>query len=97
MPLTISIEADGNLRLCNYVPFQNSKHRHSVLDLGKSFGIDDYIRWWYDEHKLCPGCLWACQCSSCNFLKEVHLSGKIFEKVDAYGMIVDMLHEESAE
>ncbi|MEM1684590.1 MAG: radical SAM protein [Nanopusillaceae archaeon] len=60
LPLTISVEADGTLRLCGYRPFYGEGRRHSVFELGSKISMDDYVRWWREEAARCPGCGWVC-------------------------------------
>jgi hypothetical protein len=55
--LIISIEMDGNLRLCSYRPFY--KHKASIFDIGKKISMEDYVKWYMEESKECPGCCWA--------------------------------------
>jgi len=57
LPLVISVEADGRLRLCAYRPFY--KHKAYVFDIGKKMSLEDYAKWYMEESKTCPGCLWS--------------------------------------
>ena len=57
IPLIISVEADGALRLCAYRPFY--KHKASVFDIGKSIGMEDYAKWHMEKSRECPGCFWS--------------------------------------
>jgi MoaA/NifB/PqqE/SkfB family radical SAM enzyme len=59
LPLLISIDADGSLRLCGYRPFY--KHRgYTVFDIGTKITMEDYARWYMVEANMCPNCAWNC-------------------------------------
>ena len=80
LPLEIAIEADGELRLCGYRPF--FKHRgYSVFDIGSKITIYDYMRWFMEERKDCPGCVWSCfYTAEYWYYRDVGFGDKVFQQ-----------------
>jgi len=80
LPLEISIEADGELRLCGYRPFQ--KYRgYSVFDIGNKITIYDYVKWFMEEQKECPGCVWSCfYIAEYWYRRDVEFGDKVFQQ-----------------
>ncbi|MCW1309793.1 MAG: radical SAM protein [Candidatus Nanoarchaeia archaeon] len=58
LPLNISIEADGEIRLCGYRPFYRNRG-HTVFEIGNKIDITDYTKMYYEEAPECPGCSWG--------------------------------------
>jgi len=79
LPLFVSIEADGELRLCGYRPF--FKHRgYSIFDIGKRISIEDYVKWFSEEQAECPGCVWGCPYTAEYwFRRDVDFGDRVFQ------------------
>lgn len=59
LPLMITVDSDGSLRLCGYRAGEDFK-KFNILDMDSKEKLQEYHAQWDKEKDDCPGCFWAC-------------------------------------